>query len=248
MEEEKNIKISSFTFVILSVFTFFAISILYFSLNQKMILIAETNSVDYDSEIYTKNKNNLDPFLTENYSLYGGIVSPVISDNDPSWGDETASIEIVQFSDFVCKYCSEQQKIIKEVIDKYPGKIRYIWKDYPEIDENSLSFKSALAGRCFFEQGLFWKFYDNINEFKGSFVEDDLLKIFNKKELNQSKFRECIRNPLVLDSINNNVLEANALGINGVPFIYINNRGYMGGLSKDELISLVEIELKNNND
>jgi protein-disulfide isomerase len=43
--------------------------------------------------------------------------------------------------------------------------------------------------------------------------------------------------------INDNIEEANALAITGIPFFYINNQEIMGETTYDELERIVKIEL-----
>src|SRR5439155_6473593 len=49
----------------------------------------------------------------------------------PAKGPEAAPITIVEFSDFECPYCSRARTTVEQVLSKYPGKIRLVFRDFP---------------------------------------------------------------------------------------------------------------------
>ncbi len=75
------------------------------------------------------------------------LTGPIITNVDPSQGARNAPVTIVEFSDYVCNYCKEQESTIKQLIEAYQDKVRLIWKDYPESNYLSLSFQAAVAAR-----------------------------------------------------------------------------------------------------
>ncbi|MEK7084106.1 MAG: thioredoxin domain-containing protein, partial [Patescibacteria group bacterium] len=58
------------------------------------------------------------------------IQIPVFPD-DPILGDKKAGITVIAFEDFGCPGCKDQSDIFNELLDKYPGKIKIIWKGLP---------------------------------------------------------------------------------------------------------------------
>ena len=58
-------------------------------------------------------------------------ILPVSADDNPSVGPANAPITIVEFSDFQCPYCKLSVPLIKEILAKYPGKVRVVYQDYP---------------------------------------------------------------------------------------------------------------------
>src|SRR2546426_3978167 len=46
-------------------------------------------------------------------------------------GPADAPVTIVEFSDFQCPFCSRVTATVKQVLEKYPGKVKWVFRDYP---------------------------------------------------------------------------------------------------------------------
>ncbi|MDP2766943.1 MAG: thioredoxin domain-containing protein [Candidatus Methanoperedens sp.] len=192
-------------------------------------------------------------YLNENYSegdllitkvprLEDMITGPIISDLDPGMGNEEAPVTIVIFSDYQCGFCQKQEQALKELMSRYEGKIRLIRKDYPETDENSISFLAAAAGRCAQEQKKFWEYHDLLFQNSGGLNSKIFFELAKKLNLNINQFNYCLSGNEAEQLIKDNIEEADALNISGVPFIYVNDQEVMGEITFEELRRIVEIE------
>ncbi|MEK7557820.1 MAG: thioredoxin domain-containing protein [Patescibacteria group bacterium] len=197
-----------------------------------------------NDKYYLKNLNETDPLITTVPDINRLLAGPIISQNDPNFGPKTAPITIVIYSDFLCDFCQKQEVILKTIIQRYSDKIKLIWKDYPENDQRSLSFQAALAGRCAMEQNKFWQYHDILYQNNTELNQDKFIKIAKQLNLKENKFKQCLTERTPQQQIKNNMLEANALEITGIPFIYVNQQEIMGQTSEEELIAIIEAELK----
>jgi len=247
--KKDSIKISTFVFVTFSLSAFVVVSFLFIFLSSK-IKYAVVNSDSYSEETrnirYEENAGHDDPFLTKASTYRRTIAGPIISNFDPYIGNLESPIKIIVYSDFTCPYCYEQERVIKKVIDKYGESVRFIWKDYPELDIESMSFRGAVAARCAQEQDAFWLFHDRLFAKKGVFDEEDFIEIGKNIGLNIGKFNVCIENYDTQKLILDNVEEANALGIIGVPNVYVNDREFIGNVSEKDFSLIIDNELKAN--
>ncbi|NTW22329.1 DsbA family protein [Candidatus Falkowbacteria bacterium] len=185
-----------------------------------------------------------DPFITKVPTAKDLITKPIINGSDPILGDMKSPITIIQFSDFTCSYCGSQELQIRKLMDEYPGKIKLIWKDYPEKDTASISHRAAIAGRCAASQGKFWQYHDLVFQGGSKISAESLTSIAKKLTLNMIDFNKCFKDSLTAQSINNNMIEANALGITGIPFLFVNDKEFMGEVTFAELKQTVESLLK----
>lgn len=184
-----------------------------------------------------------DPLLTRVPTLKNVIKSPLLSASDPILGDATAPVKIFIFSDFTCSYCDNQEKILRLLFDAFPGKIRLIWKDYPEKNSRSISWQAAVAARCAQTENKFWMMHDLLFGKKELSVAD--LKTFaSTLGLDMKRFADCLSGEVPKKLIEDDMLEANTLDINGVPFIFVNDREFMGEADLEELKAAIEAELK----
>ncbi len=122
--------------------------------------------------------------------------------------------------------------------------MRLIWKDYPESDTKSKSWQAAVAARCAHEQGKFWQYHDLLYKQSNDNIGKDLLVDLAKSiNLRLNLFSECLEDERAAQLIKDNIIEAQALDINGIPYIFVNNQEILGEISFEDLVRIVEVEL-----
>ncbi len=58
-------------------------------------------------------------------------LKPEIRNDEAIRGPRNAPLVLVEYSDFQCPYCQRGYKTVMELMDKYPGKIQFIYKHLP---------------------------------------------------------------------------------------------------------------------
>ena len=238
-------KFYTYFFVIASLLAFlflFGIYLIFYLNNYYNSLIA-VDEKNYSKQVRQIDADTSDPFITKVPNLKDMIKEPILRTEDPVFGITSAPITVFIYSDYDCEYCAEQLNMIKASVKKYENKIKLIWKDYPEPDFSSASYKAAVAARCAGEQGLFWEYNERLFSEPENLSQTTFRKIALKTGLDIKRWQTCIDKGLVEKLINDNIFEADALLINGVPFVYINNQEYLGGIEAGELERLIEREL-----
>lgn len=192
----------------------------------------------------TKNEIVGDPLITKVPNIKDLIKKPIISSSDPAMGNDKARINIVIYSDFKCAFCKEQEQIIKNLAAKHPEDIKLVWKDYPENNVESASYKAALAARCAQEQGQFWAYHDLLFKNSSGQSNDLFPRLAEELNLNLTNFNSCLSEKKTAKLVDGDIEEADALDITGVPFIYINDKEIMGQAGLEELDRIIREELK----
>ena len=165
-----------------------------------------------------------------------------VSTTDPSKGN--GAVEIIEFSDFECPYCRKAQPIIRELMAKYDGKVKLVWKDYPlSIHQNAVP--AAVAARCAGEQGKFWEYHDVLFENQEALASDDLSRHAATVRLDVARFKGCLRAGKYRDQIASGLSEARNHPIEATPTFLINGRMVTGAAPLYELSEIVEQELGN---
>lgn len=229
------------TLAILALLVFGAIYLCFSVFSFSQILNDSSNFSDGSDNLSLKNEG--DPMITKVPGLEDYLDGPIISATDPSLGATDAKVNIVQFSDFSCDFCQRQEEVTKKLLQKYGGQVKFIRKDYPESDSNSTSYQAALTGRCAQIQGKFWEYRDQIYKNKGNLNPKLISDAANAVKLNKSQLADCLKSELAQALVNDNITEANALKITGVPFIFVNKQEIMGEVSLEDLESMIETEL-----
>lgn len=166
----------------------------------------------------------------------------IAQDSDsPSFGNELSPITVVQFSDFRCPYCKELAPIIRRLSVEYRDSVRFIFRDFPLIGEDSYTL--ALAGRCAHEQNLFFAFHDKIYGNKSPISLDVLLPFVETVGIDSVRFGECVNSRRYADSVDKDIKDAGLLDVTGTPTLFINGYKIPGAPSYDVLKRIFDTTL-----
>lgn len=161
----------------------------------------------------------------------------------PKTGLASSPIIITNFSNFSCMYSAEISNTIEEIAQEFKDDVRFVYRDYPDPSSITLS----LGARCAGEQGNFWEMHDFLFE-----LQDDLSSVSSEEEkkyalsqmadileLDVEKFDTCVNDQKYLNNIRRDYEDGEKLKIKGTPTWFINDMEIIGGLSKENLTTLI---------
>ncbi len=172
-------------------------------------------------------------------------VYKVEAGNAPMKGDKNAPVKIVMFSDFQCPFCSRVTPTIKQIEDKYQGKVSMAFRQFPLPfhDKAQLAAEASLAAN---EQGKFWEMHDKMFANQGALERPALEKYAGEIGLNMDKFKSALDSGKFKDTVAADVKYANGLGTGGMgtPTFFINGHQLAGAQPFDAFAKVIDGELK----
>ncbi|MFA6393917.1 MAG: thioredoxin domain-containing protein [Patescibacteria group bacterium] len=192
---------------------------------------------------YSEDIKSGDPLLTMIPGLNDLITQPLVGSDDPSAGVVDAPIVIALFSDFQCSKCLKSMEASLKAVKEYPKKVKFVWKDFPEASIDSPTWKAALAGRCAAEQGDFFGYASALYSEKVPWEDSLFYALAGRIGLNEKNFKGCYLGREKSKFIVDNLTEAEALGISGVPAVYVNEKKITGEVRYEDLKMAIEEEL-----
>nr|WP_321402154.1 thioredoxin domain-containing protein [uncultured Desulfobacter sp.] len=187
--------------------------------------------------------------LMEKYQvkdLYKPPVLPLANveiHNNFSQGPENAAVTIVEFSDYLCPSCRNAHHITKKIREKYKGKIRWIFKDYP-LQRHKGAKYLAMAARCAGEQGKFWEFQDLLfTAGKTDLTRKDVMAFAASLGLDLEKFAQSLDSQIFLGDVEQDLADVKKAGVNATPTIIINGKLHPGSPSYEEFSTIINKEL-----
>lgn len=166
------------------------------------------------------------------------INSIVIFSNDPILGSLKAPKTIIAFEDLGCGRCREQMKIFDELLTKYPGQVKIIWKS---LDVTRFPYSSNLAhsyAYCANNQNKFSEFKNNLLELEN--INEESLKISaTKTGLDKNLLTTCLQSEEIKNYKEKNYQLASILNITDVPTIFINDKSIQEPLTIEGWQSLL---------
>ena len=128
-------------------------------------------------------------------------------------------------------------------MQEYDGRIRLVFKDRP-LPMHTLARGAHEAARCAGAARQYWPYHDRLFEAQPAFGRDDLLRYATELGLDVADFTRCLDERRYAAQVEADVVQAQALGINGTPTFLINGRVVVGGLPLEELRAMVGDALK----
>ncbi|MBF0623944.1 MAG: DsbA family protein [Magnetococcales bacterium] len=186
--------------------------------------------------------------LSEKYNAQVRLTPPqeprfeVLGPADLVRGPATAPVTIVEFSDFQCSYCQRVQKTLKTVLERFPDKVKLVYRHLP-LPIHPQATKAAEAAQCAADQGGFWAYHDALFEHGGEMEPAYLKELAGKLKLDNKKFDHCLDSNQHAKRLAEDQAEANRLGVSGTPSFFINGIRKVGALPVAEFIQVIQAEL-----
>jgi protein-disulfide isomerase len=156
-------------------------------------------------------------------------------------GPQTALVTVVEYADYECPYCQQAQAALDKLEASYKGKLALVFKDMP-LPMHAHAQKAAEASRCAEAQGKYWEYHDLL--FTNKQLDISGLKDAARQlKLDEAAFDKCLASGATVPMIKASSEEAQALGVQGTPTLFINGRFYSGALSYEKLQAAIEEEL-----
>ena len=150
---------------------------------------------------------------------------------NPQIGPKDAPVTIVEFGDFGCSSCLvwAAAGMRQQLLGKYGNKVRFVWADFPVITLESP--KAAEAGRCAYDQGMFWEYQDYLyNNYEG--LEIYYLRFYAYSiGLDQARFDQCLNSGVKQAEVNLDFNDAMIRSLHATPTFLINNKVEIVGMA-----------------
>ena len=158
-------------------------------------------------------------------------------------GNKEANVTIVVFSDYECPYCSRSEETINEVLKKYEGKVRLAFRHFPlPFHQNAKG--AHVAAECAKDQGKFWEYHDKLFANQKQLRTENLIGYADDLKLDQSKFKECLKDEKYASKIDDHLEIGRARGVSGTPAFFINGRMLSGARPFAAFAEIIDAELK----
>ncbi|HUI43857.1 MAG TPA: thioredoxin domain-containing protein [Terriglobia bacterium] len=175
------------------------------------------------------------------------FVQQLLSTRDqPSAGPANAPVTIVEFADLECPSCALLHKVLEnQILYAYKTKVRVIFKEFP-LPIHQWAQTAALANECArpLDPSAFLKYRDLIfasqADIKAETAREQLLKLGAQVGLDRHRLAACLDSKAPLPRIEAARREAEAVGVNVTPTLFVNGRPVVGAPSAPKLAKIVD--------
>lgn len=172
-------------------------------------------------------------------------VSVIDIEGSPQKGDPKAPVVIVEWADFECPFCARAAKFLDDIVKQRPGRVRTVFKYFP-LSSHPHGELTACAAAAADLQGKFWPMHDQLFENQSAGLDSAKIhEIAAKVGLDLAKFDQDLTSDVVKRKVDQDRAEADRLGLEGTPFVWINGR-HLDSHSfnlEDDLLPWIDLEL-----
>lgn len=170
-------------------------------------------------------------------------VSP---EDDASIGPANAPVTIIEFSDYQCPFCARVEPTVKQILETYKGKVRFVYRDFP-LSFHQNAQKAAEATECADEQSKFWEYHDLLFEKQSEWSSSGVAKLkeyASSLGLNTGQFEKCLDSGKYSAEVKKDFEDGQNAGVSGTPAFFVNGVAIVGAQPFNVFEQAIEQELK----
>ena len=189
---------------------------------------------------------------------FAELMSKIDITGRPSRGPKSAKVLVVNFDDFECPFCSRMhQTLFPQIFKEYGDRVTFIYKDDPLTEIHPWALHAAVDANCLAAQNgdAYWDFADYIHANKrevdtektpvARFDAIDKMTMLQgqKHNVDVVKLQSCVKAQNE-DAVKASMKEAEGLGVNGTPALFINGQKIDGAVPIGEVRAALDVALK----
>jgi protein-disulfide isomerase len=180
---------------------------------------------------------------------YQELMNKIDLTGRPVRGDRNAKVVVVNYDDFECPYCARMHQLLfPEILKEYGDRVAFVYKDYPLAEIHPWAIHAAVDANCLSAQSpdAYWDFADDIHTNKQQVDQEktsaarfdavDKIALLQgqKHSLDAQKLQACVKAQNE-DAVRASMKEADDLGVDATPTMFINGQKIDGLVPVSEL-------------
>jgi protein-disulfide isomerase len=132
-------------------------------------------------------------------------------------GNAASPYTLIEFGDYQCPPCHAAAAKIPELLERYSGRLKFTFRNFPLTGIHSSAMKAALIAECARYDGTFWKVHDALYNIDPSAFDDhsmDLAVANCYKGRNPQFLRYSVR---AHEQVQQDVRTAELMGVDKTP-------------------------------
>jgi len=171
-------------------------------------------------------------------------VVEIIEPRDMFVGNPNALVTLEEFGEYESETCAKANEIVKQLLDKYDGSIRFNFRHFPLTNVHQRSLKAGEAAVAAGQQGKFWEMH-NILFANRRNLGTTSLKLYSKEAgVVNKRFLDELVNAMYGWQVQGDLKEGLDRGVKEVPTFFINGEMYKGKKTFDEMSKAIQLALK----
>jgi protein-disulfide isomerase len=166
-----------------------------------------------------------------------------VNAQDHNLGPTHAAVTVVEYGDFECPNCKQAAPAVKMLLERFVGRVRLVWRQFPLEEVHPHSLTAALASEVAAGQGKFWPMHDRLFEQPRHLDAAHLRQHAQALELDMRRYDADTADTVYLQRVREDIEGARASGVRGTPTFFVNGVIHDVSFGLEGLFETVEAAL-----
>ena len=137
-------------------------------------------------------------------------------------GPSHAAVTVVEYGDFECPNCKQAAPAVKLLLQRFNGRVRFIWRHFPLEGVHPHALPAALAAEAAGAQGKFWAMHDLLFENQAHLKLPQLRRYAQALELDLARYDIEMKEDYYLQRVREHIESGERSGVRGTPGFFVN--------------------------
>ena len=147
-----------------------------------------------------------------------------VSAIDHVTGAPHAAVTVLEYGDFECPNCKQAQPAVKLLLERFSGRVRFVFRNFPLEDVHPHALGAAQAAECAGGQGRFWEMHDLLFANQTHLKPNDLHGYAERLGLDMARFTAEMDDQVYLQRVREQLQSGLDSGVRGTPTFFVNGR------------------------
>lgn len=151
-------------------------------------------------------------------------------------------VTVLAFCNFESPHCARLQMVLEQVLQLFPGVVRYAERDLP-LEFHRRAVKAGEAARCALEQGNYWRFHDFLYAANAMPDRNAIDRVARAVSLDMGAFAGCLDSGRHAKDVAADAELASSLGLSAVPAVFVDGLYASPAVQPADLVWMIEMAL-----
>jgi protein-disulfide isomerase len=141
---------------------------------------------------------------------------------DHMLGSEHAPVTLIEYGDFECPSCKVAVPTPKLLLDRFPNRVRFIFRHFPVEDAHPHALLAAEAAEAAAAQGKFWTMHDMLFAHQAHLRDLDLRRYAGELGLDLARYAAEMDDHIYLQRVREHAQGGRRSHIRATPTFFVN--------------------------
>jgi protein-disulfide isomerase len=155
-------------------------------------------------------------------------ILPIIEPRDIIVGDPSAPVTIMEFGDYESEACVQANEVVKEVLEKFEGRVNFVFRHFPLTKIHQRAHKAAEAAIAAGQEGKFWEMHQALLANRRNLGLISLKGYAREAGVVNKRFLDDLMNGTYGWQVQGDLQDGLKMGVRDVPSFFINGQKFEG--------------------